>query len=165
MKLRTSTPGGSTGRGADRRRDALALAFVLLCAVSGPQAVAAERREQAIAQFPKGDLGGFTLQRKDFRFNNFTAWLKRDGTWHIEGTVSHRGLMCGTYEAGMRFGVGAPDCTDVRWVSEARYVTSQSQCNDAMMQHTGTEVDPALSGNFESVTCGEMVIRCSGNCK
>jgi hypothetical protein len=146
-------------------RAALATAFVLLCAALGAQAAAAERREQAIAQFPKGDLGDFTLQRKDFRFNNFSAWLKRDGTWRIEGTVSHRGLRCGTYEVGMRFGVGAPDCTDVRWVSEVRYVTSQSQCNEAMMEHSGTEVDPALGGNFDAISCGEAVIRCSGNCQ
>jgi hypothetical protein len=146
-------------------RGVIALAIVCLCVTLSPQAAAAERREQAVAQFPKGDLGGITLQRKDFRFNNFTGWLKRDGTWHIEGMVTHRGLMCGTYEVGMRFGVGAPDCTDVRWVSDVRYVTAQSQCNDAMMQHAGTEVDAPLSGNFDAVTCGEAVIRCSGNCK
>ncbi|MBK9130354.1 MAG: hypothetical protein IPM20_01745 [Gammaproteobacteria bacterium] len=165
MKFRTAAPFDPTGHWAMCLRGTLVLLTLLACAAPVSQVTAAERREQAGAQFPKGDLGGFTLQRKDFRFNRFTAWLKRDGTWHVEGEVQHRGLMCGTYEVGMRFGVGTPDCTDVNWVSQVRYVTSKSQCNEAILRHSGTEVDMPLSGNFEAVTCGEVVVRCSGNCK
>ncbi len=130
-----------------------------------PDASAAEKRFQAAALFPKGDLGDFELQRKDFRFNNFTAWLNRDGVWHVDGQVSHRGLLCGTYEVGMRFGIGKPDCTDVQWVSGVRYVTSQFQCNEAELPHSGTEDDASLAGQFDAITCGEWVVRCSGNCK
>ena len=142
-----------------------ALTVVLLSAALPPEAGAAEQRSQAVARYPKGDLGDFKLQRKDFRFDRSTAWLKRDGTWHIEGPVSHSGLLCGTYEVGMRFGIGKPDCTDVEWVSETRYVTSQSQCNSAETIHSGTEIDESLTGQFDGISCAERVVRCTGNCK
>lgn len=159
-------------RSAARRPASLRLPIAFLpqlvavsCMAISPTLVAAEQRAQAAAQFPKVTLEGFKLQRKDFRFGSFTAWLKRDGEWHIEGPVKHNGLLCGTYEVGMRFGVGKPDCTDVNWISEVTYVTSHYQCNAAEMAHAGTEIDSGLGGHFEDVTCAERVIRCSGNCK
>lgn len=91
--------------------------------------------------------------------------MKRDGGWHVEGTVRHRGLRCGTYELGMRFGIGNPDCTDVTWVTRDTYVTSQYQCNDAEMPHAGTEIDATLADRFDAITCAERVVRCTGNCK
>jgi hypothetical protein len=144
--------------------------LVLALAVSAPIAMpslthAAEQRSQAPAQYPNIMMEGFQLQRKDFRFGSFAGWLKRGGEWHIEGPVRHRGMLCGNYEVGMRFGVGKPDCTDVEWISEVRYVTSQTQCNDAELPHVGTEIDPALSEHFDAITCAERVIRCGGNCK
>jgi hypothetical protein len=142
-----------------------ALVITLLSAAISPQAGAAEQRSQAAAQSPTVTLDGYKLQRKDFRLGAFTAWLKRNGEWHIEGPVRHRGLLCGTYEVGMRFGTGKPDCTDVQWVSEVRYATSQSQCNDAEMPHSGTEIDASLADQFDAITCAERVTRCSGNCK
>lgn len=142
-----------------------ALVIAVLSATGIAEANATERRSQAAAQFAKGKVEGFELQRKDFRFFGFTAWLKRGGEWHIEGPVRHRGMLCGTYEAGMRFGIGKPDCTDVQWVSGVRYVTSQYQCNNAEMTHSGTEIDESLIGPFDAITCAEQVIRCTGNCK
>jgi hypothetical protein len=141
------------------------LSIAVLATAMSPQAGAAEQRSQAAAQYPRVAMEGFKLQRKDFRFAGFTGWLKREGEWHIEGPVRHRGLLCGDYEVGMRFGIGKPDCTDVQWVSEVRYVTSRSQCNDATMPHSGTEVDAPLADQFDAITCAERVIRCSGNCK
>lgn len=141
------------------------LVITVLSATGPAEADAAERRSQAAAQYAKGKLEGFELQRKDFRFYGFTAWLKRGGEWHIEGPVRHNGMLCGTYEAGMRFGVGKPHCTDVQWVSGVRYVTSQSQCNAAEMTHSGTEIDESLAGQFDAITCAEQVVRCTGNCK
>jgi hypothetical protein len=91
--------------------------------------------------------------------------LKRDGGWHVEGTVRHRGLRCGIYELGMRFGMGNPDCTDVTWVTRDTYATSQYQCNDAEMPHAGTEIDTTLADRFDAITCAERVVRCTGNCK
>jgi len=128
-------------------------------------AIAGEQRAQAPAMFSNVQMEGFELQRKNFRFGEFTGWLKRDGTWHIEGPVRHNGLLCGTYEVGMRFGVGERECTNVQWISEVTFVTSQSQCNDAERPHSGTDIDESLKGQFDGVTCAERVIRCTGTCK
>ncbi|MBI1284986.1 MAG: hypothetical protein GC183_11680 [Thiobacillus sp.] len=114
---------------------------------------------------PNVQVQGYEIQRKNFRFGEFTGWLKRDGTWHIEGPVRHRGLLCGTYEVGMRFGVSKMECTDVQWISGDTFVTSEYQCNDAERPHSGTEIDESLSGQFDAISCAERVIRCSGNCK
>jgi len=143
------------------------LVIALLSAAISPQASAAEQRSQAVAQYPKVKLDGFELQRKDFRFGfaGFTGWLKRGGEWHIEGPVRHNGLFCGTYEIGMRFGIGKPECTDVQWVSGIRYVTSQNQCNNAEMPHSGSEMDEFLTSQFDAISCAERVIRCTGTCK
>jgi hypothetical protein len=138
---------------------------MILGAATALPSQAAAQRSQAAAQYPKVTMEGFKLQRKDFRFGSYTGWLKREGEWHVEGPIRHRGRLCGTYELGMRFGVGSPDCTDVKWVSEPRFVTSQSQCNDAEMLHSGTEIDAALAKRFDAITCAERVVRCSGNCK
>lgn len=145
-----------------------AAVLILSCAVHlswAPAARGAEQRSQAAAQFPQIASEGFKLQRKDFRFGGYTAWLKRGGEWQIEGPVRHRGLICGTYELGVRFGVGSPDCTDVRWLSPVTFVTSHTQCNDAEVPHAGNEIDPGLRDAFDAITCAERVVRCSGNCK
>jgi hypothetical protein len=168
VTLRQAAIYGITGSRQGHLYRSLALsawAIALLFATMPTQASATEQRAQAAAQLPRVEVDGYKLQRKDFRFGNFTAWLKRGGEWHIEGPVSHRGLLCGTYEVGARFGVGNPDCTDVQWVSEVRYVTSLNQCNDAGRQHSGTELDDALVERFDAITCAERVIRCTGNCK
>jgi hypothetical protein len=33
------------------------------------------------------------------------------------------------------------------------------------MMHVGTEIDESLTGPFDTITCAEQVIRCTGNCK
>lgn len=152
-------------RNLSRRTLALPLLCIVLLAAAWPTGHAAERRSQAAAQYPKVKYEGFKLQRKDFRFFGFSAWLKRGGEWHIEGPVRHNGLLCGTYEVGMRFGIGKPDCTNVEWITDTRYATSQYQCNNAEMIHTGTEIDESMSGRFDEISCAERVINCSGNCK
>jgi hypothetical protein len=141
---------------------ALAIAALLAAA---PLANAAEQRSQAAAQYTRVTMEGYKLQRKDFRFGNFTGWVKRGGEWHIEGPVQHRGLLCGTYEVGMRFGVGKPDCTDVQWVSDVHYVTTHAQCNEAEVPHSGNDIDASLADQFDAISCAERVVRCSGNCK
>jgi hypothetical protein len=88
-----------------------------------------------------------------------------NGEWKVEGSVHHNGLLCGTYEVGMRFGVGKPDCTDVEWISETQYATSQYQCNNADMMHTGFGNDGILLEKFDVISCAERVVRCTGNCK
>jgi len=141
------------------------LATAALSVAMSPAALASEQRAQAPATFPNVQMEGFKLQRKDFRFGQFTGWLKRDGTWHIEGPVRHNGLLCGTYEVGVRFGIGEQECTNVQWVSEVTYVTSNEQCNNAERPHSGTEIDDSLVGQFDAINCAERVIRCTGTCK
>lgn len=154
---------------APQSRTGLSMACLILASAAQlalvPTVGAAEQRSQAAAQFPNITYEGFKLQRKDFRFGGYTAWLKRGGEWQIEGTVRHRGLICGTYELGLRFGVGSPDCTDVRWVSPVTFVTSHYQCNDAEVPHAGNEIDSTLQDQFDAITCAERVVRCTGNCK
>lgn len=159
---RNSTASPITGSSGTLLLGALAFAALL---PATPPANAAEQRSQAAAQYTQVTMEGYKLQRKDFRFGNFSGWLKRGGEWHIEGPVQHRGLLCGTYEVGMRFGVGKPDCTDVQWVSEVSYVTSHSQCNAAEVPHSGNDIDSSLADQFDAISCAERVVRCSGNCK
>jgi len=155
-----------TKRGCLRTaRAATGLMIAALSVVMSPAAVASEQRAQAPVVMPNVQVQGYERQLKNFRFGEFTGWLKRDGTWHIEGPVRHRGLLCGTYEVGMRFGVSKMECTDVQWISGVTFVTSEYQCNDAERPHSGTEIDESLSGQFDAITCAERVIRCTGNCK
>jgi hypothetical protein len=111
------------------------------------------------------ESAGGTPDRLDFISFEFRAWLRRTGEWHVEGDVDHRGLLCGDYEMGMRFGTGSPGCTNVEWLSEVRYVTLRKQCNDATLRHVGGDTQPDLAPRFDRVTCAERLIRCNGNCK
>ena len=105
-------------------------------------------------------------ERLDFKFGgDITGWIRNKGGWHVEGTVGHAGLLCGTYELGMRFGVSEPGCSQVHWLSELEYGTRVTQCNNASQHHDGGGYIPALAKDFDRITCAELVIRCTGNCK
>jgi hypothetical protein len=112
---------------------------------------------------------GFTTDPKaarlDFRAFDFSGYLLGDGTWQVSSPVTHRGLLCATYEVGVRFGVGSPGCTDVSWLSEPVYVGRQRQCNESTVDHVGGETMPRLGYQLPYITCVERVVRCSGNCK
>ncbi|KAF0101776.1 MAG: hypothetical protein FD187_1819 [bacterium] len=103
--------------------------------------------------------------RIDFNFFDSQAWVMPNGDWQARGRVSHRGMLCGTYELGMRFGVGSSGCNDVQWLGEPVYVTSQNHCNSATEFHQGGDSQPELKEDFARITCAERLIRCSGNCK
>jgi hypothetical protein len=103
--------------------------------------------------------------RMDFDFGGTRAWLLADGNWHIEGMVQHRGVLCGEYRLGMQFGVGNPGCANVEWLGAAAYATYQRQCNNALVRHTGGDVDPIAAREFERISCAQRLIDCSGNCK
>jgi hypothetical protein len=103
--------------------------------------------------------------RIDFRTFDFSGYLLGDGTWQLSSPVTHRGLICGTYEVGVRFGVGHPGCTDVAWLSEPMFIGSRSQCNASTVDHVGGETTPRLGSQLPSITCVERVLRCAGNCK
>lgn len=103
-------------------------------------------------------------QRLEFDFgrNRGTGWLARNGEMLLDTWVQHRGLLCAEYEVGLRFGVGLPGCTNVRWVSNVRWVARRNQCNNAIVNHVGGDTDEMLAPVFETVTCAERVVHCSG---
>jgi len=103
--------------------------------------------------------------RIDFLFGDSRVSLGSDGAWTVSRDVSHHGLLCATYELGVRFGAGESGCNKVEWLGSVRYVTAQQQCNNATLYHSGGDQQPELAREFSRITCAEQVIRCSGNCK
>jgi len=101
----------------------------------------------------------------NFSFSRAKVSLTPKGEWNVEASVSHRGLLCGEYAVGVRFGIGKPGCTKVVWLTEVDYVTSQRQCNNARLDHSGGDVQPRLADSFAEISCAERVIRCTGVCK
>jgi hypothetical protein len=53
----------------------------------------------------------------------------------------------------------------VEWITEPLFVTVEIQCNDARIEHSGGDSDSGLGKRLAAITCGERVIRCTGNCK
>ncbi|MGH8678346.1 MAG: hypothetical protein ACREUQ_08365 [Burkholderiales bacterium] len=103
--------------------------------------------------------------RLDFDYGDIRAWLLADGNWHIEGIVRHRGALCDEYQLGIQFGAGSPGCANVEWFGRPSYVTSQVQCNNALLRHSGGDLDPLAAQNFDRISCAQRLIRCLGNCK
>lgn len=101
----------------------------------------------------------------DFRAGETKAWVNKDGDFQIQGSLKHRGLLCGSYQMGIRFGIGSPACLNVEWITEPIFVTSQTQCNGARVMHLGGDNDPGLAAKITRITCAERIIRCSGNCR
>ncbi|NOZ54172.1 MAG: hypothetical protein GXP08_13760 [Gammaproteobacteria bacterium] len=104
-------------------------------------------------------------QKLEFKFDNASIWLRQNGDMGLEAEVKHGWLMCGTYEIAARFGVGQPACTNVSWISQPSYVSSHKQCNNAWMVHSGYASVPAISDDFENVSCAQLVIKCTGKCQ
>ena len=92
------------------------------------------------------------------------AWLKSNGDWKVEGWVQHTGLLCGTYQMGIRFGVGNPGCVNVEWLTEPKYATKHKQCNNVRLHHTGYADSPEVIELFDKVTCAQSLVKCTGRC-
>jgi len=122
------------------------------------------RRVQAPG-YPAAQAGAAGPARLDFLFGDTRGWLDSDGVWNVSADVAHRGLLCATYELGVRFGAGEPGCTNVQWLGAVRYVTAERQCNNATVRQSGGDRQPELARDFSRITCAERVIRCTGNCK
>jgi len=101
----------------------------------------------------------------DFRTGESTAWLNDSGDFHVHGWLPHPSLLCATYRMGVRFGIGAPGCLNVKWVSDPVFVTSHYQCNGARVEHDGGDAAPEVGAQIAKITCAERVVRCSGRCK
>ena len=96
---------------------------------------------------------------------DFKAWARRDGSWGADGSVQHRGLLCGTYTLSLRVGRGQPGCVDVRWFGEPRAVADVKLCNDAAGLLAGGNSEFRDVARFDEITCAERTISCGGNCK
>lgn len=155
---------------------AISAAFlaVVACAVSGATGALAQtdedpaiRRAKAPAVPAAAVTGDRRTDRLEFNFgrNRGEAWLARTGELYVDTWVQHNGLLCSIYEVGVRFGHGDPGCSSVQWLSPAKYVTSLRQCNNAVVQHTGTDTDVILAPRFSEVTCAERMIRCVSGCR
>jgi hypothetical protein len=142
-----------------------AILIMILAATLCSAAGADEKRAESAAQNSRISYDSAKLKRKDFNFFGFKAWLNHEGIWSIEGNVSHKGLMCATYEVGMRFGIGKEGCTEVQWLGSDLYVTSEMQCNNATVNHRGMYTDLTLADHFDEITCAQRVINCTGVCK
>ncbi len=144
------------------------IAFIagLACSAEQPR----EERESGITSAPRRTYSLDAhpqINRLDFDFGagESSAWLNKGGDFQVHDWISHPNLLCGTYQLGMRFGVGRPGCQNVRWLSEPAYVTSQTQCNRARLEHSGGDTLPEIGAQIAQISCAEKIIRCSGSCK
>ena len=100
-----------------------------------------------------------------FDFLEGEVWLRSNGEWKMEAIVRHSGVLCGSYRAGLQFGIGAPGCTNVKWINEPLFSLSKRQCNSAIVKHRAYEQSPDIVDRFDKISCARRIIRCSGNCK
>ena len=140
--------------------------FFIACAIGASAVAADEVRKLATEPRRTSDVGGaLSPARLDFFFGDIRAWLLEDGNWHIEGNVQHRGALCGRYELGIQFGIGSPGCSNVKWLGLPAYVTMRTHCNNALLSHSGGDIDYAAAEAFDRINCAQRLIRCSGTCK
>jgi|GEM_PF-1588116 len=137
-------------------------AFVALAPCDAEAADAVQSRASAPTRVSIADLASGKRDRLEFSDSAFTGWVRRDGEIYLEADVAHSGLLCADYQAGVRFGVGAPGCSNVQWLSEAIYTSQRMQCNNAGLRHVGGATEASLTAIFDRITCAERIIRCSG---
>lgn len=148
-------------------RCAITLALLAITFASGPgTAHADDVRKLATEPRRTSQVGPpGSPARLDFFFGDIRAWLLQNGDWHIEGNVQHHGVLCAKYELGIQFGIGSPGCANVEWIGLPTYVTEHTQCNGALLRHSGTDIDSVAAKDFDKITCAQRLIRCTGNCK
>jgi len=147
----------------------IAISFLILAGLVISFLVSAQQDEgnikqlTAIAKKPSVIYPNDT-PRLGFDFGDFEATLNKKGKMTVKGWVSHSRLRCGNYSVGLRFGQGEHGCTNVKWLTEAKYLTHKTQCNKAKLEHDGFEIGEKESLVFDKVSCGQLLIRCSGAC-
>lgn len=156
--------------GIAMKRVAVALLFVFLPGLSAAHAQQSDAIESAISAAAQPTYSLDTPPKPnrldfDFRADETKAWINRDGDFQVQGWIKHNGLLCGTYGMGLRFGIGAPGCLNVKWLGDPVFVTQQVQCNNARTSHLGGDNSPDFGARVGEITCAERVIRCTGNCK
>lgn len=145
---------------------------LVLAAMLAPIVVAQERTpeivrsDQARPQPAVSITADGRVGRLEFRFGTRgdQGWLARNGEMYLDAWVQHRGLLCATYETGLRFGIGEQGCANVQWVNGPYWLTRLRQCNNAVVQHLGNDAWSELAGFFDRINCVERLVRCTGNC-
>ena len=100
-----------------------------------------------------------------FNFSEGEVWLRSNGEWKMEAVVRHSGVLCGSYRAGLQFGIGKPGCTNVEWINEPLFALPKRHCNSAIIKHRAFEQSPDIVDRFNKISCARRIIKCTGNCK
>jgi len=141
------------------------LLFIMFSSVLMAEEPTVVKKYSAVAK-KSVDFGvGAQTPKIEFKFDNGSSWLRQNGAFKVDAEIKHGSLLCGTYEVGVRFGIGSPACTNVSWLSETQFVTKRKQCNHAWMAHQGSGTDSGLVSDFDQITCGQLVVKCTGKCK
>jgi len=145
----------------------LLLSICIACFLGGTAHAASQpviKKYSAVAR-KSIDFGvGAEPQKLEFKFDGATAWVREDGSFHIDAEIKHGHLLCGTYRVGINFGIGNPACTNVNWIADPHYVSKRKQCNNSWLVHTGSGTDSHVVKNFNQITCAQMLIKCTGKC-
>ena len=139
------------------------LILVIAISMSTNAGADSARRYTVTAENPKEASSGVLK----FKHGDIHVDLYEDGTWSVEGPVTHRGFLCSTYELGVRFGDAETGCVNVNWLSDTDYVSSHTQCNNATMMHKGeSELKIPAEEKFklEEVSCAQISILCTKGC-
>ena len=151
----------------------IAAVLALIAFVANLACAAAQQLEQSESGITSSPRRTYSLDARpqiirldfDFGSSESSAWLNMAGDFHVQDWISHPNLLCATYQLGLRFGVGRPGCQNVRWLSEAAFVTAQTQCNHARVQHSGGDTVTEAGAQIAQISCAEKITRCSGSCK
>jgi len=146
----------------------LLMALFLIGSLLGMTASAEEKsvikKYSAVARKSMDFGNGNMPQKLDFRFDTTTAWLRDGGEFGVEAEIKHNGLLCGDYEVGIRFGIGAPQCTNVSWITDPYFISRKKQCNNAWMIHSGGGSVSVSEDDFRQISCAQLLIKCTGKC-
>jgi hypothetical protein len=167
MRSGPTTPGERVKTGSARSLSAaVALAAgALAAAPAGADDWEIMSRDTATVRPGLAFTTDLRAARVDFSAFDFRGFLLGDGSWQVSSPVTHNALRCGTYEVGVRFGVGNPGCTDVRWLSDPMFLGPRRQCNAATVIHSGGETSSQLGSQLPSISCVERIVRCTGTCR
>jgi hypothetical protein len=150
----------------------LPLILLVSCAASEPPGGASEDRPAgyrivSIVDVPLNQPSRSNGQQapvREFQRGDTLGSIRETGAWSIRVAVTHSRLRCATYETGIQFGAGEPDCSGVQWMTNVEFGTRRTQCNNATAVHTGGGEFPATGNLFGSSTCVRVVTTCVGAC-
>lgn len=146
----------------------LAAALVLAltgCAQQETPAGAAQSDEPRIVrQIDRPLLPAAADGERAFRDGFARGALSADGAWRVRAEIMHPRLRCASYAVGVRFGSGDDGCTDVDWQTDAEFLPSHRQCNNAGVIHSGVGSVDLAPEAIDALTCARVMVSCTGAC-